>query len=215
MIDREDGLRARVSWSGVAAGSLVALATQLALATLALGLGLGAVDVVSDAEAESGVITGAIGVWWTVSTLLSLFLGGWIAGRVGGGAFAPGGAFLGVLVWAIVTLSSFWLLTTAVSTLLGGPLAVAAESVYGVLGEIEAQPVEPIEPAGEEDAAIADARGEAMRRLAARAEGAIDAGLWAAFTLLLGAGSAVAGAWFATEPPAWARPRRERYRPDY
>lgn len=210
-IEREQGILARISWSAVAAGTLVALATHLALSTLGLGLGLGAVDVVSDADAESGVITGAVGVWWTVSALVSLFLGGWTAGRVGGGPFAPGGVFLGVLVWAIVTLFSFWILTTAVSTLLGGPLAVAAESVYGVLGEAEAQPPLPVN--GVEDEDLEEMRAEAMRRLAARAEGAIHAGLWAAFTLLLGAGAAVAGAWLATEPPYWARPRDDRFRP--
>ena len=213
MIEREEEIRARISWSAVVAGTLVALATHLALSTLALGLGLGAVDVVSDPDSESGVITGAVGVWWTVSALLSLFLGGWTAGRVGGGPFAPGGVLSGVLVWAIVTLASFWLLTTAVSTLLGGPLAVAAESVFGVLGEVEAQSPAPVE--GTEDEEVAEARAEAMRTLAARAEGAIDAGLWAAFTLLLGVGAAVAGAWLATEPPAWARPRDDRFRPAF
>lgn len=211
MIEREEGTCARISWSAVAAGTLVALATQLALSTLALGLGLGAVDVVSDPDTESGVITGAVGVWWTVSALLALFLGGWTAGRIGSGPFAPGALLRGVLVWAIVTLISFWLLTTAVSTLLGGPLAVAAESVYGVLGEVETESVIPA--GGIEDEDIAEMRAEAMRSLAARAEGAIEAGLWAAFTLLLGAGAAVAGAWLATEPPAWARPRGDRFRP--
>jgi len=212
MIERDEGIRTSISWGAVAAGSLVALATHLALSTLALGLGLGAVDIVSDPDAESGVITGAMGVWWTVTALLSLFLGGWTAGRVGGGPFALGGVFLGVLVWAIVTLASFWLLTTAISTLLGGPLAVATESVYGVLGEIEAGSTVPA--AGEvEDEDLEELQAEAMRRLAARAEGAIDAGLWAAFTLLLGAGAAVAGAWLATEPPAWARARGDRFRP--
>jgi hypothetical protein len=109
-----------------------------------------------------------------------------------------------------VTLVSFWLLTTTVSTLLGGPLAVATESVYGVLGEIETGST--VLPAGQ-DEDLEELRVEAMRRLAARAEGAIDAGMWAAFTLLLGAGAAVAGAWLATEPPAWARPRGDRFRP--
>ena len=212
MIERDVVFPGGISWSGIFAGALVALTLHLVLGILALGLGLGAVDVVSDPDVESGTITGAIGVWWTVSALLSLFLGGWTAGRVAGGPFAPRGVFLGVLVWAIVTLASFWLLTTAISTLLGGPLAVATESVYGVLGEIEAGSNLP--PAGEvEDEDLEELRAEAMRRLAARAEGAIDAGLWAAFTLLLGAGAAVGGAWLATEPPAWARPRGERFRP--
>lgn len=198
-----------IAWSAVAAGSLVALALHLVLAILALGLGLGAVDVVSDPEAESGMITGAMGVWWTVSALLSLFLGGWTAGRIAGGPFALRGVLLGVLVWAIVTVASFYLLTTVVSTVLGGPLAVATDSVYGVLSEAELQPDAAAEPPEEpEDQALEEIRSAVARRLAARAEGAMEAGLWAAFTLLLGAGAAVAGAWLATEPPLWAQPRR-------
>jgi hypothetical protein len=202
----------RIAWSAVIAGSLVALAVGLVLAILALGLGLGAVDVVSGEDAESGAITGAVGVWWTVSAMLSLFVGGWVTGRIAGGPFTPGGVFLGVLVWALVTLSSFYLLTTAVSTLVGGPLAVATDSVYGVLREVESQApldTEPIEGLDEEDREdVEEMRAEAARQLAARAEGAMAAGMWAAFTLLLGGGAAVAGVWFATEPPTWSRPRR-------
>jgi hypothetical protein len=202
----------RIAWSAVIAGSLVALAVGLVLAILALGLGLGAVDVVSGEDAESGAITGAVGVWWTVSAMLSLFVGGWVTGRIAGGPFVPGGVFLGILVWALVTLASFYLLTTTVSTLVGGPLAVATDSVYGVLREVESQPpmdAEPIEGLDEEDREdVEEMRAEAARQLAARAEGAMAAGMWAAFTLLLGGGAAVAGVWFATEPPAWSRPRR-------
>lgn len=199
------GLSGGVAWSAVLAGTLVALATQLMLAILALGLGLGAVAVVTGEEAGSGTITAAMGTWWTVSALLSLFLGGWVAGRVAGGPFVPRGVFLAVLVWALVTLASFWLLTTAVSTVLGGPLAVATDGVYGVLRETAAPVVEPV--TGTEDAAVAQIRAEAARRLAARAEGAMQAGLWAALTLLLGGGAAVTGAWLATEPPEWTRRR--------
>jgi hypothetical protein len=200
-----------IAWGAILAGSLVALAVGLVLSILALGLGLGAVDVVTGEEADAGAITGAVGVWWTVSALLSLFVGGWVAGRIAGGPFAPDGVFLGILVWALATLASLYLLTTAVSTVLGGPLAVATDSVYSVLSEAEARAgmdVVPMEGFPEEDAEdVEEMRAEAARELAARAEGAMAAGMWAAFTLLLGAGAAVAGAWFATDPPAWSRPR--------
>lgn len=205
------GTRLGIAWSAIVAGSLVALAVGLVLAILALGLGLGAVDVVSGDDADAGTITGAVGIWWTVSALLSLFVGGWVAGRIAGGPFAPGGVFLGILVWALVTLASLYILTTGVSTILGGPLAVATDSVYAVLSDAQAQAgvdVTPIEGLPEEDAEdIEEMRAEAARELAGRAEGAMAAGMWAAFTLLLGGGAAVAGAWFATEPPAWSRPR--------
>ena len=211
MIHEDDVIGTRVAWGAVVAGSLVALAVGLVLAILALGLGLGAVDVVSGEDADAGIITGAVGIWWTVSALLSLFIGGWVAGRIAGGPFAPQGVFLGILVWALVTLTSLYILTTAVSTVLGGPLAVATDSVYAVLREAEAQAgmeVAPIEGLPEEDVEdVEEMRAEAARELAARAEGAMAAGMWAAFTLLLGGGAAVAGAWFATEPPGWSRPR--------
>ena len=211
MIHEDDVIGTRVAWGAVVAGSLVALAVGLVLAILALGLGLGAVDVVSGEDADAGIITGAVGIWWTVSALLSLFIGGWVAGRIAGGPFAPQGVFLGILVWALVTLTSLYILTTAVSPVLGGPLAVATDSVYAVLREAEAQAgmeVAPIEGLPEEDVEdVEEMRAEAARELAARAEGAMAAGMWAAFTLLLGGGAAVAGAWFATEPPGWSRPR--------
>lgn len=197
-------------WGAVAAGALVALAAYLVLSMLGLGLGLGAVDVGS--QAEAGTITGAIGFWWSLSALVAFFLGGWVAGRIAGGPFAPEGIFLGVMVWAVVTVASFYLVTTTVSTVLGGPIAVATDSVYAVLEETQlqaeaaAQEAEfDLPPEGEED--VGEARRKAARQLVALAEGAMEAGLWAAFTLLIAGGAAIAGAWFATEPPAWSRAR--------
>lgn len=181
------------------------------LAILGLGLGLGAVAVVSGADAEIDTITLAVGLWWSVGAIVALFLGGWVAGKVAGPPFTPHGILLGALVWAIVTLGSFYLSTTALSTVLGGPIAVATESVYGVITEAEAQtlvvkPEDDIPPAVLED--IEEDRVAAAKRLAVRAEDAMEAGVWAALTLMLGAGAAIAGALIAIEPPAWAQPRR-------
>jgi hypothetical protein len=207
---------AGIAWGAVAAGSLVALSAQLVLSMLGLGLGLGAVDVVTGEGAESSIISGAVGVWWIVSALVALFLGGWTAGRIAGGRFLPEGVLRAVLVWAIVMLASFYLLTTVIGTVLGGPLAVATDSVYGVLAETEAASErlalegEPPELPPDQQEDLDELRAEEARRLADHAEGAMHAGVWAAFTMLLSGGAAVAGAWFAIDPPAWARPRRIR-----
>jgi hypothetical protein len=204
--------QARVAppWGAVVAGALVALAAYLVLSMLGLGFGLGAVDVGS--QAEAGTITAAIGFWWSLSALVAFFLGGWVAGRIAGGPFAPEGIFLGVMVWAVVTVASFYLVTTTVSTVLGGPIAVATDSVYAVLEETQlqaeaaAQEAEfDLPPEDEED--VGEARRKASRQLVALAEGAMEAGLWAAFALLIAGGAAIAGVWFATEPPAWSRAR--------
>lgn len=197
-----------ISWRSVAAGSVVALAALIVLSLIGLGFGLGAVDVVEGDEVAA-TITGAVAVWWCVSAVVALFLGGWTAGRDGGGPFVPRAVLLATLVWAVTVLASLYLATTSVGTMLGGPITVATDSVYGVLAGAETQPLsaDEIGTAPPVEGEAVKERAAAAQLLAAQAEGAMHAGLWAAFTLLLGAGAAIAGAWFATDPPAWSRPR--------
>lgn len=200
---------AGVAWSAVVGGALVALATQLVLWLVGLGFGLGVVDVAERGEAAAATITGGVALWWCVSAVSALFLGGWMAGRIAGGPFMGRGLTVGVLVWSLFTLGSLYLTTTSASTMLGAPLTVAADTVYGVLTEAE-NPLPEIVESGLPAAAaeeIREDRAAAARERVARAKGAMHAGLWAAVTLLLGAGAAVAGVWFATDPPAWSRPR--------
>ena len=108
-----------VSWGAVLAGTVVAIMVMLLINLLTLGIGLQTVDPATEAEPLAGVGTGAtIGV--IIANVIALFLGGWVAGRVAGETRRFEGALHGILTWGLVTLLSFWLLTTAVGRLVSG-----------------------------------------------------------------------------------------------
>jgi hypothetical protein len=109
----------RVSWGALFAGTVLALVAQLLLSLLGMAVGLGVVAPGTAQGQAAGIGIGA-GVWWTVSALISLFLGGWAAGRLSGMTYPSAGVLHGVVTWGIVTLLSVFLLTTAVGGLVGG-----------------------------------------------------------------------------------------------
>lgn len=95
----------RVSWEAVLAGSVVAVATYLALTLFALAVGLTARDWIgSKTFSVSAAAVGAL------ILLFSLFLGGYVASRATAGENPGEGASYGVLVWG----------TTFLFLLLGG-----------------------------------------------------------------------------------------------
>ncbi|MBA2491115.1 MAG: hypothetical protein ACR2KU_03810 [Gammaproteobacteria bacterium] len=129
----------RISWGAIIAGTLVALVIQMTLSMLGLGIGLGVMD--PNAQALSGVGIGA-GIWLVVSTLVSLYIGGFMAGRLAG-IPAKGDGFLnGIVVWALATLLTLYLATSVVggaisgvTGILGQGLQVAGQSVKSVAPE--------------------------------------------------------------------------------
>src|SRR5690606_17289831 len=123
----------RVSWGAVLAGSLVAIMVMLLINLLTLGIGLQSIDPATEAEPLAGVGTGAaIGV--IIANVLALFLGGWVAGRVAGHTGRFEGALHGVLTWGLVTLLSFWLLSTAVGRLVSGVTGAIGQGL-SVMGQ--------------------------------------------------------------------------------
>lgn len=107
----------RVSWGAIFAGTIVALAIQLALNVLGLGIGLG---IISPTEGVSEGIGFGAGIWFLLSTLIALYFGGWVAGRMAGFPRKLTGTLHGLVVWALATLFSFYLMNTAIGTVLGG-----------------------------------------------------------------------------------------------
>ncbi|HEV7282238.1 MAG TPA: hypothetical protein VGN57_18690 [Pirellulaceae bacterium] len=107
----------RVSLGAVIAGLVVALATQILLSVLGLAIGAWAFSPVTEENPFSGLGMGA-GIWWVVTGILSLFLGGWVAGRLAGVPQRLDGALHGLVTWGLVTLFSFWMLTSTVGAVL-------------------------------------------------------------------------------------------------
>lgn len=109
----------RISWGAVIAGVLIALVTQLCLSLLGLGIGMGTIDPVEESNPLKGLGTGAL-IWWSVTMLISLFAGGWVAGRLAGVPTSFDSILHGVLTWSVATLISFYLVTTTVGSIIGG-----------------------------------------------------------------------------------------------
>lgn len=192
------GFIRHISWGAVFAGIFVAIASQITLTLLGLGIGLAAVNP-GQQQSPTAMAVGA-GLWWLITGLISLFLGGYVAARMSGSVRRSEGALHGLATWAAAAVFSVLLMTTSIAGLVGG----SANMVGQYLGQQQAQgktvdqtmqearqqlseltghpaqPATPTEPARPEDV-------KAAKDTAARAA------LWAFFAMLLGCGAAIGG----------------------
>ena len=112
-----EAARSTISWRAVLAGVVVALAVQILLTTL--GLAIGATTL--DANASSGTLrdTGiGVGVWYLISTLISVFCGGMVAGISARELTKPLGSIEGLMVLALSLLLSIWFVTSGVQSVI-------------------------------------------------------------------------------------------------
>jgi hypothetical protein len=117
---------ARISWGAIFAGAIIALATQLVLTLIGTAVGLATLNPATG-ENPSGTTLGiGAGVWLVISSLVSLFLGGYVTGRLGG---TFNGWLHGLATWATVTMLTILLLTTAAGGLIGTASGLASFAV--------------------------------------------------------------------------------------
>ncbi len=90
-------VRSRVSWGAILAGAMVALAVFYLLSLLGAAIGISMTG--TNWEERLGV--GAV-VWATLSVLIALFLGGWVASQLAVGENKLEAAIYGVILWGTV-----------------------------------------------------------------------------------------------------------------
>jgi hypothetical protein len=88
----------RVSWSSIISGVIVGIALFISLSMLGVALGL----IEADESVSPGVISG---ISWAVIGALSLFAGGWAAGRLSGLRRSLEGTLHGFVTWAVASLA--------------------------------------------------------------------------------------------------------------
>ncbi len=192
----------RVSWPAVFAGAAVVLVVEVMLSVLGVGIGASTISP----RPMAGVSIGP-GLWFAATTLVSLFLGGWVAGRLAGVFRHMDGALHGIVAWALSSLVAFYLVTTAVGAVVSGAGIVLGGSTEDTLNggvgvAAEQQRATPTTP--DEDAALraAQERADAMKTQAPRtarevraaaAQGVAKASLWTFFVLLIGGIAAALG----------------------
>jgi hypothetical protein len=113
------GLWTKISWSSIFAGFIVAVIIHFLLSLLGIGIGLATVQPMKQQNPLEGLGIGAI-IWWVLSVLISVFIGGFVAGRWAGALKTSGRSFHGVLSWSLFTMFSFYILTTTLGGLIGG-----------------------------------------------------------------------------------------------
>ncbi|MBI1912889.1 MAG: hypothetical protein HYS21_12930 [Deltaproteobacteria bacterium] len=126
--------RYRISWGAVFAGVVVALVTLLALNLLGLSIGLGVLNPA--AEQRFAAVGIGAGVWMILSTVISLFVGGWVAARMAGLVSPLRGIMHGIVMWSLVTLISFYLMTSTVGSLISGAASAIGQGVSAVATSI-------------------------------------------------------------------------------
>ncbi|MDB6109713.1 MAG: hypothetical protein JWR69_1463 [Pedosphaera sp.] len=110
----------RISWAAIFAGLIITLVVELVLSVLGIAIGATAINpLTADQGSAQGIGIGA-GIWFLVTSLVALFLGGWVAGRVSGFARGGEGTLHGLVTWGAATLLTVYLLSTAVGGMLSG-----------------------------------------------------------------------------------------------
>lgn len=133
--------RKGISWRAIFAGTVTVLASMLILNLIGLAIGLGTIEPTEESNPLSGLGTGAL-IWWIVSSLLSLFAGGFVAARVGVSFMTKSGVIQGIMTWALYTLISAWLLTSAIGSIISG-VGNLVGGVLSTAGDVVKEQVAP------------------------------------------------------------------------
>ncbi|NEN24222.1 hypothetical protein G3O08_11985 [Cryomorpha ignava] len=118
-----------VSWGAIFAGFVAALSIIFLLNLLGVGIGFATINPLEERDPLEGLGWGTI-IWWTLSNLIALFVGGMIAGRLAGFTDKMDGALHGAIAWSLYVLLSVYLITSAVGNVFSG-IAGTASNLFG------------------------------------------------------------------------------------
>jgi hypothetical protein len=123
-----------VSWAAVFAGVVLALAIQLLLSMLGLGIGMTTIDPAAGQAGmpQASSFSIGAGLWWTISYMIALGIGGYVAARLAGVVIRGDGLIHGLLTWAFALLISAYLVTTTVGSVMGGAMSALGSVTSGV-----------------------------------------------------------------------------------
>lgn len=124
-IDTSPTLLKRISWGAIFAGAAVASVLSIWFNLLGLAIGLAAFDPLTTSGRALGI--GTV-IWVLCSSIVSLFCGGWIAGRLTGTPRRLDRAIHGVVAWSVSMLFGLYIFTAGASRAVAG--------TAGVLGDV-------------------------------------------------------------------------------
>lgn len=131
-------LLTQVSWGAIFAGTFIAIGVTMLLGLLGLAIGFSAIDPRSG-QPFDGVGVGTA-IWWILTSMLALAIGGFVAARLSGQPRREVSTAHGATVWALASLATFWIASsaigTAVNTAMGavGTAVNASATAIGTVG---------------------------------------------------------------------------------
>ena len=134
----EAAANSAVSWGAILAGAAAAAALSLILLVLGTGLGLSAMSPWAQAGATAATLGVSTIVWITLTQLLASGMGGYLAGRLRTKwvAVHTDEVFFrdtahGFLAWAVASLATAALLTSAIGAIVSGGVQAGASVAGG------------------------------------------------------------------------------------
>ena len=110
----------RISWAAIFGGVILVVVVQLLLSMLGAGIGLSTVNVNAGSTPNGSSFGIGAGLWWLISSIIALFLGGYVAAWLAGIEIRFDGLLHGLVTWGIATLLTVYLLSSAVGGIIGG-----------------------------------------------------------------------------------------------
>jgi len=117
--DRSTAVFKRISWGAIFAGVVVAVVIQMLLTLLGVGIGAAAIDPLQQSHPGKGMGIGAA-IWLFVSSLISIYAGARVAGKMAATQVRSDRMLHGILTWGTTAILSVLFLTTTAGALLGG-----------------------------------------------------------------------------------------------
>jgi len=125
----EEQVLGHVDWPAIFGGTLVAMATWLALQLAGFGVGLAAVKV-DEAGSWRGSAIGS-GIWGVIAPLIAFFVGGLVVGRGGRAVTHAGKIVNAAVMWAVAAIGGVLILAMIVAGLVKGAASVGTSVAGG------------------------------------------------------------------------------------
>lgn len=109
----------RISWGAILAGALTAFSIAFLLNLLGWGIGLTSINPFTEAEPFQGLGIATL-IWWIVSNLAALFVGGLVAARTAGLPSSADGGIHGFLSWGVYLVVAVFILSAIAGSAISG-----------------------------------------------------------------------------------------------
>lgn len=117
----------RIGWGAVIAGFFIATVTQLLLNILGVAIGL---TVVGAEGQTSGTAIGVgAGIWTVISSVISVFVGAWVAGRYTSIPERGEGSLQGALVWSLSLIFFVYIAASGIGSAVSGIMGMVGKGV--------------------------------------------------------------------------------------